>query len=112
MADDDLSAKGAPAAGGSRGILPHGAAAAGLNSLTDGLAQTHEPKVVNAIMCGTFSTDIFKASSAEFVDDIDPQTGLDHIGEPGEIVGAATYFASDASSCITDSILRVDRGKK
>jgi NAD(P)-dependent dehydrogenase (short-subunit alcohol dehydrogenase family) len=94
-------------------ILPYAAAKAGLNSLTEGLAQTFAPKVrVNAIMCGTFSTDIAKAWSAEFIDAIGAQTALGRIGDPSEIVGAALYFVSDASSYTTGSILRVDGGMK
>jgi NAD(P)-dependent dehydrogenase (short-subunit alcohol dehydrogenase family) len=94
-------------------ILPYAAAKAGLNSLTEGLAQTFSPKVrVNAIMCGTFRTDIAKAWSAEFVDAIGAQTALSRVGEPNEIVGAALYFASDASSYTTGSILRIDGGMK
>ena len=94
-------------------ILPYAAAKAGLNSLTEGLAQTFAPKVrVNAIMCGTFSTDISKACSTEFIDAIGTQTALGRIGMPNEIVGAAFYFASDASSYTTGSILRIDGGMK
>ena len=94
-------------------ILPYAAAKAGLNSLTEGLAQTFAPKVrVNAIMCGTFSTDIAKAWSTEFIDAIGAQTALGRIGDPNEIVGAALYFASDESSYTTGSILRVDGGMK
>jgi NAD(P)-dependent dehydrogenase (short-subunit alcohol dehydrogenase family) len=94
-------------------ILPYAAAKAGLNSLTDGLAQTFAPKVrVNAIICGTFSTDISKAWSAEFIDAISAQTALGRVGEPNEILGAALYFASDASSYTTGSILRIDGGMK
>jgi NAD(P)-dependent dehydrogenase (short-subunit alcohol dehydrogenase family) len=33
-------------------------------------------------------------------------------GQPSEVVGAALYFASDASSFTTGSILRVDGGVK
>jgi NAD(P)-dependent dehydrogenase (short-subunit alcohol dehydrogenase family) len=105
VADVDLSGKVVLAAGGSRGVLPYAAAAAGLDSLTEGLAQTLAPKVrVNAIMCGRLST--------EPVDAIGTRTALGRIGEPGEIVGAALYFASDASTYNTDSILRVDGGTK
>lgn len=94
-------------------ILPYAAAKAGLNSLTEGLAQTFAPKVrVNAIMCGTFSTDIANAWSTEFVDAIGAQTALGRVGEPREIIGAALYFASDASSYTTGSVLRVDGGMR
>lgn len=94
-------------------ILPYAAAKAGLNSLTEGLAQTFAPKVrVNAIMCGTFSTDIAKAWSAEFINAIGAQTALGRVGEPEEIVGAALYFVSDASAYTTGSVLRVDGGMR
>ena len=94
-------------------ILPYAAAKAGLNSLTEGLAQTFAPKVrVNAIMCGTFSTDISKAWPPEFIAAIGDQTALGRVGEPSEIVGAALYFGSDASAYTTGSILRVDGGMK
>ena len=93
--------------------LPYAAAKAGLNSLTEGLAQTFAPKVrVNAIMCGTFSTDISKAWSPEFIDAIGAQTALGRVGDPHEIIGAALYFASDASSYTTGSVLRVDGGMR
>jgi NAD(P)-dependent dehydrogenase (short-subunit alcohol dehydrogenase family) len=94
-------------------ILPYAAAKAGLNSLTEGLAQTFAPKVrVNAIMCGTFSTDIAKAWSAEFINAIGAQTALGRVGEPEEIVGAALYLVSDASAYTTGSVLRVDGGMR
>ncbi len=94
-------------------ILPYAAAKAGLNSLTKGLAQTFAPKVrVNAIMCGTFSTDISKAWSVEFIDAIGAQTALGRVGAPCEIIGAALYFVSDVSSYTTGSILRVDGGMR
>jgi NAD(P)-dependent dehydrogenase (short-subunit alcohol dehydrogenase family) len=94
-------------------ILPYAAAKAGLNSLTEGLAQTFAPKVrVNAIMCGTFSTDISKAWSPEFVAAIGNQTALGRVGDPSEIVGAALYFVSDASAYTTGAILRVDGGMR
>ena len=93
--------------------LPYAAAKAGLNSLTVGLAQTFAPTVrVNGIMCGTFSTDISKAWPQEFVDTIGEQTALGRVGDPGEVIGAALYFVSDASTYTTGSILRVDGGAK
>jgi NAD(P)-dependent dehydrogenase (short-subunit alcohol dehydrogenase family) len=63
-------------------------------------------------MCGTFSTDISKSWSPEFIAAIGSQTALGRIGEPNEIIGAALYFASDASSYTTGSILRVDGGMR
>ena len=94
-------------------ILPYAAAKAGLNSLTEGLAQTFSPKVrVNGIMCGTFSTDISKSWTPKFIDVIGAQTALRRIGEPSEIIGAALYFVSDTSSYTTGSILRVDGGMR
>jgi len=63
-------------------------------------------------MCGTFSTDISKAWSTGFIDAIGAQTALGRIGEPSEIVGAALYFVSDASSYTTGSVLRVDGGMR
>ncbi len=94
-------------------IVPYAAAKAGLNSLTEGLAQTFAPTVrVNSIMCGTFSTDIAKAWSPEFIDAIGSQTALGRVGEPGEIIGAALYFVSDVSSYTTGSVLRVDGGMR
>ena len=94
-------------------MLPYAAAKAGLNSLTIGLAQTFAPKVrVNAIMCGTFSTDISHAWSPEFFDYIGAQTALGRVGRPDEIVGAALYFVSDVSSYTTGSVLRIDGGMR
>ncbi len=39
-----------------------------------------------------------------------PRHALGRAGEPPEIVGAALYFATDASSFTTGAILRVDGG--
>ena len=39
-----------------------------------------------------------------------PNHALKRIGEPNEIVGAALYFATDASSYTSGAILRVDGG--
>jgi NAD(P)-dependent dehydrogenase (short-subunit alcohol dehydrogenase family) len=93
-------------------FLPYAAAKAGLNALTAGFAQAFGPAVrVNAIMAGMFATDISKAWDHDAVDQHARATlALKRIGEPGEIVGAALYLASEASSYCTGSILRLDGG--
>jgi len=92
--------------------LPYSAAKAGLNTLTAGLAKAFGPTVrVNGIMPGLFLTDISQAwdedSYAKTARRLIP---LRRGGEPDEIVGAALYLASAASSYTTGAILRVDGG--
>jgi NAD(P)-dependent dehydrogenase (short-subunit alcohol dehydrogenase family) len=92
--------------------LAYGAAKAGLNALTVGFAEAFGPKVrVNCIMCGPFATDIsehwdwdaFARSARTFP--------LRRAGQPHEIVGAALYLASSASSFTTGTVLPVDGGQ-
>ena len=86
------------------------AAKAGLNAMTEGLAKAFGPTVrVNTLMAGPFLTDVSKAW------DLDDASAFDHLslrraGQPSEIVGAALFLASDASSFTTGSILRADGG--
>jgi NAD(P)-dependent dehydrogenase (short-subunit alcohol dehydrogenase family) len=93
-------------------ILPYAAAKAGLNALTVGLAHTFGPSVrVNAIMAGTFLTDVSKAWDMDAFARRAEAFALKRGGEPREIVGAALYLASDLSSYTTGSILTVDGGQ-
>lgn len=94
------------------GVLPYAAAKAGLNSLTEGLAHTFGPTVrVNAIMAGPFLTDVAKAWDLDAVQQHAEATmALQRAGEPDEIVGAALYLASPASSFCTGAVLRLDGG--
>jgi NAD(P)-dependent dehydrogenase (short-subunit alcohol dehydrogenase family) len=93
-------------------IIPYAAAKAGLNAMTEALAKAFGPAVrVNTLMAGPFLTDVSKAWNLE------PATqkpfahlSLQRAGDPGEIVGAALFLASDASSFTTGSILRADGG--
>jgi NAD(P)-dependent dehydrogenase (short-subunit alcohol dehydrogenase family) len=94
------------------GIIPYAAAKAGLNAMTEGLAQAFGPSVrVNTLMAGPFLTDVSKAWGLEndrtnrFA-----QLSLQRAGSPPEIVGAALFLASDASSFTTGSIVRADGG--
>ena len=94
--------------------LVYGAAKAGVNALTYGLARTFGPKVrVNCIVPGPFLTDISKAWDLESFN-AGAKTGfaLQRGGEPHEIVGAALYFASEASSYTTGTTLNVDGGPR
>jgi len=92
--------------------IPYGAAKAGLNNLTLGLARAFGRKVrVNCIMPGPFLTDISKAWDMEaFAKQAERAIPLGRGGEPNEIVGAALYFASDASSYTTGAVLKIDGG--
>jgi NAD(P)-dependent dehydrogenase (short-subunit alcohol dehydrogenase family) len=92
--------------------LPYAAAKAGLNTLTEGLARALGPKVrINCIQAGPFFTDVSKAWDREaFDENAKASIALQRGGDPAEIVGAALYFASAASSFCTGSILRLDGG--
>lgn len=91
--------------------IPYSAAKAGLNAMTEGFAHTFGPKVrVNCIMCGMFMTDISKAWDMEVFKETAKTFALGRGGEPHEIIGAALYFASEASSFCTGAILRLDGG--
>lgn len=92
----------------------YSAAKAGLNALTAASAQEYAAvKVrVNCIVCGTFDTD----AAAGFVRNEDTlpyvvePIAQQRVGLPDEVVGAALYFASAASSYTTGTCLTVDGG--
>jgi NAD(P)-dependent dehydrogenase (short-subunit alcohol dehydrogenase family) len=91
--------------------IPYSGAKAALNAMTIGFAHTFGPKVrVNCIMPGSFLTDISKAWDMKAFAQQARHIALRRGGEPNEIVGAALYFASDASSYTTGAILTVDGG--
>ncbi len=91
------------------GIGPYSGAKAALNAMTEALSREYAPKVrVNTIAPGPFLTDISKAWTEEA-----RETAPNPLGRPGlphEIVTAALYLASPASSFTTGSLLRVDGG--
>jgi NAD(P)-dependent dehydrogenase (short-subunit alcohol dehydrogenase family) len=94
--------------------LPYAAAKAGLNTLTEGLAQAFAPKVrVNAIMPGPFRTDVSKHWDMEKMGTVlDAKYAIKRLGEPSEIVGAVLYLAGDLASYTTGAVLRVDGGRQ
>lgn len=94
------------------GELPYAAAKAGLDVFTVGFAQAYGPKVrVNTIMAGPFFTDISKAWDLDAFEKHAARFPLGRGGEPDEIVGAAVFLASDASSFTTGTVVRVDGGQ-
>ncbi|MBU6315999.1 MAG: SDR family oxidoreductase [Acidobacteria bacterium] len=90
--------------------VPYGAAKAAINNLTRGLAASFGPKVrVNCIVPGPFLTDISKAWDLDAFNARAKQAyALGRGGEPHEIVGAALYLASSASSYTTGALINVD----
>jgi NAD(P)-dependent dehydrogenase (short-subunit alcohol dehydrogenase family) len=92
-------------------IIPYAAAKAGLNAMTIAFADALGPKVrVNCIMPGSFLTDATRDWDMEAFARHAERFALRRPGDPAEIVGAALYLASDASSYTTGSILTVHGG--
>jgi len=95
----------------SQSEAPYGAAKAGLHNLTLSMARTFAPRVrVNCIMPGPFLTDISKAWTPAIHESLTRVVPLGRGGEATEVVGAALYFASAASSYTTGAILKIDGG--
>jgi NAD(P)-dependent dehydrogenase (short-subunit alcohol dehydrogenase family) len=91
------------------GVIPYGCAKAALNAMTRSLAAEYGPKVrVNTLSPGPFLTDISKAWPAEHREKTD--NALGRPGKPEEIVTAALFLASPASSYTNGAIVRVDGG--
>jgi len=94
--------------------LVYAAAKAAINNLTGGLARTFGPSVrVNCIVPGPFLTDISKAwDLPAFEKQARATYALQRGGQPHEVVGAALYFASSASSYTTGALLDIDGGPR
>jgi len=92
--------------------LPYAIAKAGLNNMSCGLARAFGPKVrSNVIMPGAFMTDITKAWDLSAFERHARETfPLQRGGQPDEIIGAALFLASDASSYVTSAVIKVDGG--
>jgi len=91
-------------------VIPYSGAKAALNAMTVSLAHEYGPKVrVNSISAGPFLTDISKAWTPEARER--SNNALGRPGRPEEIVTAALFLASPASSFTTGAIVRVDGGQ-
>jgi NAD(P)-dependent dehydrogenase (short-subunit alcohol dehydrogenase family) len=92
--------------------LPYAMAKAGLHNMSVALSQAFGPKVrSNVIMPGAFMTDITKAwdipAFEKFARENIP---LQRGARPEEIVGAALFLASSASSYVTGAVIKIDGG--
>ena len=94
------------------GEIPYAGAKAALNNMTLGLARVFAPAVrVNCIMPGMIQTDIAEAWDPALLEEgFKRIVPLQRIGQVDEFIGAALYFASDASAYTTGAILKVDGG--
>ena len=92
--------------------LVYAGAKAALQAMSIGLSRTYAPTVrSNVIMPGPFLTDISKAwDLGAFAETAKRTIPLRRGGEPHEVVGAALYLASDASSYTTGSVIKIDGG--
>ena len=91
------------------GVVPYGSAKAALNAMTRSLAAEYGPKVrVNTLSPGPFLTDISNAWAPEEREQA--PNALGRPGRPEEIVTAALFLASPASSFTNGAIVRVDGG--
>ena len=90
-------------------VVPYGCAKAALNAMTRSLAAEYGPKVrVNTLSPGPFLTDIAQAWPEE-----QREVAPNAVGRPGrpeEIVTAALFLASPASSFTNGALVRVDGG--
>jgi NAD(P)-dependent dehydrogenase (short-subunit alcohol dehydrogenase family) len=90
-------------------VVPYGSAKAALNAMTRSLATEYGPKVrVNTLSPGPFLTDISNAWTPEARERAD--NALGRPGRPEEIVTAALFLASPASSFTSGATIRVDGG--
>ncbi|HLG67295.1 MAG TPA: glucose 1-dehydrogenase [Acidimicrobiales bacterium] len=90
-------------------VVPYGSAKAALNAMTRSLAAEYGPKVrVNTLSPGPFLTDIAQAWAPEQRERSD--NALGRPGRPEEIVTAALFLASPASSFANGALVRVDGG--
>ncbi len=99
---------------GRASIVPYNASKGGVKMMTRGLAAEWGPQniQVNAIGPGYFKTELNDAlvKNAEFSAWVEKRTPAGRWGDVRELVGAAVFLASDASSYVNGHLLMVDGG--
>jgi NAD(P)-dependent dehydrogenase (short-subunit alcohol dehydrogenase family) len=97
---------------GSMSLLGYGSAKALMRHATESTAAELAPHGirVNAIAPGPFATDMLTTTAGGFQSEAIERTLLKRMADPDEIVGAAIYLATRASSYVTGATLVVDGG--
>jgi len=97
---------------GSLSTLGYGTAKAALRHATESIAAELAPRGirVNAIAPGPFATSMLGSADDDFQAGAAANTLLQRIASPEEIVGAALFLATPASSFVTGSVVTVDGG--
>lgn len=99
---------------GIRGMIHYGAAKAGLEQLTRGLAEELAPKIrVNALALGAIMTPALQSTfdrDPAYRDGMIARTPLKRIGTTATIGAAAVFACSDAADYMTGAIIPIDGG--
>ncbi|OLO40465.1 hypothetical protein BTR23_08255 [Alkalihalophilus pseudofirmus] len=95
--------------------IAYGASKGGVNMITKTLASEWATRGVrvNGIAPAYIETPLvknIKDTKPEFVENIEQRTPMNRLGKPDEIVGAAVFLSSEASSYMTGETIFVDGG--